>query len=501
MIICFVLFSSAGLFQACNDWLDIRSGEVLLQEEVFGDADGFRIAVNGVYRQVASQELYGRNLTWGLMSVAAQHYLGGYNMTTLLTRMSNYEWEHTDLLGITESMWAKSYNIIANCNNIIQETEKKDGDFFIHGQDEKDLILGEMYGMRALLHFEMLRLFVPAPSTGYKGAAIPYVSVFPTHQPERLDYDQAIKLIIEDMEKARTLLKPLDTDAFSAWIRDVEHRFIGGKHAAAWSEFVNFRGVRMNYWAATGLLARIYLWNGDMSKAYDAAKEVYDYHIDGIFTWTGSYSQTNIDYLHPKRWQELLLAFYDRNNYDNYEKEVALNGNNSWAPTFAMKNMNELFGTETNDYRYSGLYRNNVYVTYRRTTSLSAMAQSIAEWQGPLQIVIRFPEMYHIMIECLIHEQKYGEARTLAAALRQARGTGDTLIPHNNDDMDNDGVGDFTGWLINDIIREGLTEGQVFYMFKRLNRDVFNGANPYPMTPAKFTPPYPNNETSYATSN
>jgi hemolysin activation/secretion protein len=122
---------------------------------------------------------------------------------------------------------------------------------------------------------------------------------------------------------------------------------------------------------------------------------------------------------------------------------------------------------------------------------------NIGNFQGPLQTVIRFPEMYHIMIEYLIEQQRFTEARTLAATLRLQRGTNALNIPYDNADANGDGEGDFTTFLVNDIIREGLTEGQVFYLFKRLNRNIFNGVGDVQMTPEKFTPEYPNNETSY----
>jgi len=51
--------------------------------------------------------------------------------------------------------------------------------------------------------------------------------------------------------------------------------------------------------------------------------------------------------------------------------------------------------------------------------------------------------------------------------------------------------------LYNDIIRETLTEGQTFFLFKRLNRDVYNGASSIKMTPEKWYSPIPDEESSY----
>ncbi|MDR1414320.1 MAG: RagB/SusD family nutrient uptake outer membrane protein [Odoribacteraceae bacterium] len=486
---------------SCNDWLEVRSNDVLLQEEVFSDGDGIRIAVNGIYRQISSRDLYGENLTWGFASLLAQHYQGSYYLSDAQNRVANYDWKHSDLQSITERVWARSYNIIANCNNIIQEAVKKDSSFFVHGQVEKDLILGEMYGIRSLLHFEMLRLFVQAPSTGYTGPAIPYVTVYPTYQPVRLDLDSALIYIVGDMQRACELLAPVDTVAFESWSRVVTHRFKSGQHAASWGsdEFINYRGTRMNYWAARALLARIYMWMGDRTRAYEHASAVYSVHQRGRYLWTpvANQSNNNVDNIHTKRWTEALLAFYDQENYNNYEAVARTSLYSAYYPMFTMKNMADLFGVETNDYRYQGLFRDNQYIVWKRPAGTSPAALEVANYQGPLQTVIRFPEMYHIMIECLMEQQRFAEARDLFRVLKLQRGTNDANIPIDNTDTNADGEGDFKTALINDIIREGLTEGQVFYMFKRLNRNVFNGPANVQMTPEKFTPDYPNNETAY----
>ena len=46
-------------------------------------------------------------------------------------------------------------------------------------------------------------------------------------------------------------------------------------------------------------------------------------------------------------------------------------------------------------------------------------------------------------------------------------------------------------------IRETLTEGQTFFMFKRLNRDIFNGSSDIKMTPEKWVVPIPYSESAY----
>ena len=42
------------------------------------------------------------------------------------------------------------------------------------------------------------------------------------------------------------------------------------------NEFVNYRGMRMNYMAVTGLLARVHHYKGDYQKSYQYATEILD---------------------------------------------------------------------------------------------------------------------------------------------------------------------------------------------------------------------------------
>ena len=53
--------------------------------------------------------------------------------------------------------------------------------------------------------------------------------------------------------------------------------------------FFAFRGYRMNYYAITAILARVYFWNGEYELAYNEGKEVLDatYDDDGHIFFYG----------------------------------------------------------------------------------------------------------------------------------------------------------------------------------------------------------------------
>ena len=52
---------------SCNDWLDVRPSDEIKEEYLFETGNGYRTALNGIYRKLATFDLYGSNLSWGLI--------------------------------------------------------------------------------------------------------------------------------------------------------------------------------------------------------------------------------------------------------------------------------------------------------------------------------------------------------------------------------------------------------------------------------------------------
>ncbi len=63
----FISFAFAALTLAsCSDWLNLYPSDEIKEEYLFSSGDGFRTAMNGIYRKMATFDLYGSNLTWGI---------------------------------------------------------------------------------------------------------------------------------------------------------------------------------------------------------------------------------------------------------------------------------------------------------------------------------------------------------------------------------------------------------------------------------------------------
>ena len=61
-------------FYSCESWLNVTPSDRLSEEMLFNDREGFVKALNGVYIELNTNELYGRNLTAGALDVMGQYY-------------------------------------------------------------------------------------------------------------------------------------------------------------------------------------------------------------------------------------------------------------------------------------------------------------------------------------------------------------------------------------------------------------------------------------------
>lgn len=54
------------MLSSCEQWLDVAPDDQVNEETLFANGDGYRNALNGVYRDMATTQMYGRELTWDL---------------------------------------------------------------------------------------------------------------------------------------------------------------------------------------------------------------------------------------------------------------------------------------------------------------------------------------------------------------------------------------------------------------------------------------------------
>lgn len=251
------------LFCSCSDWFDIPSdGTGITDKKFFKDENSFYNALTDIYTQLRQPALYGENLSVGMLEFMGQHFAPYDPMTRAF---STYDYEQIEQQGIISNIWREMFRAIASCNKLIEAIEKTEVNFYNQGQ--KEIIAGEAYALRGALHFELLRLFHPQATAHPEYTALPYMKTFGTHISSPLSTAALLGNITQDLQRAAELLKPDDPILTGIRSVSVKPGEIDSK----------LRTFEMNYYAVTAMLARVALYSGDYSSAFDYANETFNH--------------------------------------------------------------------------------------------------------------------------------------------------------------------------------------------------------------------------------
>ncbi|TKC62413.1 RagB/SusD family nutrient uptake outer membrane protein [Pedobacter hiemivivus] len=469
-LIIFTAFVMTGL-SSCTKWLDIQPTDRVSDETLFSDSKGFRTALNGIYQQVAVPQLYGRQLTWGINSAMANDYYP-FNLNDELKSASNADLANNNIKGSLADIWRKAYTAIANCNKLLIEIEGKDDSFFQFGRSEKNLIKGEALALRALLHFDVVRIFSPATIRNNEQPFVPYQEYYPAHIAEALTTKEIMVKIIRDFELAQALVEENDLTKNSFYLSGGLAYTLNGISTQD-LVFFTFRMNRLNYVAINALLARAAMYSGDYVKAKKAAFLVYNFGPDGKrwFSFTPEYL-TNSVTRSQKLPEDLLLAFYDPKlvtNIKDYRGTLTFQLNTNYQ-TF--------FPPAERDYRRN-IINTTDNVSYKWLESVSQTPQNL------IMPVVRLSEAYYIYSECLYREGNTTDALIFLNKIRSARGKSSAFL-----DITENG---YYGELLMEYRREYMSEGQTIFAHKRLNRRMVLGNQTIEVND-RFTAPVPEDE-------
>ena len=191
----FILFSAAS----CKKWVENTPQPTQVDQSiVFSTEQGFRDVLNGVYLQMGDQSLYGRDLNMGVLSILGRSY--DVNITPAITPLfyqsAVYNLQDPTVKTYSADVWNKMYQSIANLNNLLANLETKKSMFT---GNNYNAFKGEALALRAYLHFDLLRLFAPAPASGPTSVpAIPYVTTINSKTTPASSTDQVLAQCIAD---------------------------------------------------------------------------------------------------------------------------------------------------------------------------------------------------------------------------------------------------------------------------------------------------------------
>lgn len=501
---------AALAMSSCNDWLDVEPSTEVDKNALFSNEDGYADAMAGVYTNMTSDNLYGKNLTWyglELMGGGATcmfgnnaNYLGYY-----FHPQSDYYMEDMRS-SFVDAIWNEQYNTIANVNAILANI---DDDQAVFTGDDYKIFKGEALGLRAFLHFDLLRLFGKAGSTNPDTEAIPYVNSLTSQVYPMLTVKQCADAIIADLTEAKKLLEvdPMRTGgSFSKYVCSSVTGSATYRNRYGIADWHN-RRFHFNYYAAVALMARAYLWMGDKTNALACAKEVIAAQSEK-FPWvnptlvanvasSSSYVSRDRTFCTEQIFALNITDMQDRMDGIMYEGENSFDGMNGNLMGFladcfddATRSQDPRYAYLKTTYSYYGYYNFNISTKYYDDDDYD---NDYSPWSADRVPLMRVSEMYYIAAEC---EPDLDTAVAYLEAVRKNRGMSSyPLTCTSKEELQDE--------IEKEYRKEFIAEGQLFYYEKRLGKTITTSSaySSSTITPELQTLPIPDDENTYGGRN
>lgn len=473
-----MILACSTMMVSCDSWLEVKPYDKISEGELQKSEEGYQKMLNGIYIDLNSDALYGQSLSVEMIEVMGGAYAIGTDNSVWgnYKDLSNYQYGTEYWRNRLDQTWNKAYALILNCNKILENIDQNQG-LFTGGNYYA--VKGEALALRAMLHFDMLRLFGPVYAKDSDKKAIPYYNK-QTNSPEPiLTAKEVAEKVVADLEEARILLAndPVKT----------EGTLMSGSQDGT-SNFMRYRALRLNYYAVEALLARVNLYMGNKTEAFKYATDVIKTADQGIFPFVdkslviGSpadpdriFSSEVLFALTNTSRSKIHKNFYDPSRLPNYVFRMDDN---------LMSNIVYGGATTTGGYQDDYRYRANWIATgsNRYFYKYSDMVAN-GSIQNTMIPMIRLGEMFLIAAES--QSDNLANGVQYVNALRRNRGVANlqTLTP----DL-----------LKYEYIRELYGEGQLFYLYKRLNSDIITSSNANKNPKASdliFVVPLPDSET------
>lgn len=492
ILIAIILLST--LCMGCKKWLDVQPQGQTTQEELFKTQKGFRDALTGAYIRMKSGNIYGGSLMWGNIEYMASNWDSQNTANVSLTKLIAGDYTDQYVKGWMDNTYQDLYKVVADVNSILQRIDDKkpvftDGNYA--------MIKGESLALRAFCHFDALRMFGPMPANPGSSRTLPYVTEVSKNVHEPLVYQEFARSILADLDQAEVLLKGVDPILKYS----VAQLNPGPNDKPVVDDnYLEYRQIRMNYYAVLALKARVYLWLVPLDNANKANAARYAQMVmDGVdpagkptFRLGEERDRAAEDYtMSPEHI--MALSVYDLSTTANglFGSSGSL-ARYDFSIADGFYYLNNLFpvAERTSDIRWKQMWS---YKTAAGSTSYAVYKKFIQKAANPiLQVpLLRLSEMSLILTECA---ESKGGAETVYAAYCSKKGIPFTAF--NAADWQTDRKNK----LIREYVREFYAEGQTFFTYKRFNVTTLPASWTYTFftgKPEKYIVPKPDREINY----
>jgi len=290
-------------------------------------------------------------------------------------------------------------------------------------------------------------MFGQSPSTSPNDKAIPYVRTFGVNPTHFSTVNETLDSCIRDLREASSLLAQTDTSALVQ---------------AGYDLYSSYTQNHINYWAVEALLARTYLYKGNFDSASYYASAVIGSNKFPVINSNVAASNNIIrDRLFS---QEILFSVYST-NVKLYNGLFDKSSGTALRLSPAGKTALYTTGSgSTSDYRYISWFDNN-------QTGVNVPSKYFQDNNLPYALqnnvpVVRVSEMYYIAAEAANSKGDINTGVSMLNKVRQGRG----LTPLNAGGIST--TDSVSTEIMKEYQKEFIQEGQTFFYYKRLNKDL-----------------------------
>ena len=452
---------------SCNEWLDVQPRSQVEDTELFSSERGFKEALAGVYSSMVSTNTYAKEMTYGFIGVLGQEW--DYYYSSQYNDAATYNYEAAYPTGFIRGIWTTNYTGIANANHLLANIDAKAGLF---AKDNYEVIKGEALALRAFLHFDLLRCFGVSYAVNPQQPSIAYSTSLSYSVAPQLSVSEATEAVLKDVLDAEALLKAHDPTATGRKITETED-----------NGYLYNRQLHLNYYAVKGLEARVRMWKGDYEGAVSAAEEVI---AADAFSWA---TVGNLQNGYDRCLADEHLFALNNLTLTSDVADAYFSDSSPYSFAVTRERLLDYFDNATQDYRYTFLFKsgssthaNNRYIMKYDEPS------NAAEFYSNKMPLIRLAEMYLIKSEALYRLGKTDESLATINQVRKARN-----LPALGEMP-----ADFFTELVHEYRRELLGEGQLFFLYKRLNSPNILYSDVDAVADKVYTFPLPITETESA---
>jgi len=504
------------VFTSCGKWLDgALPQDRNLDEKQFSTETGIHAALNGLYSRLASSRLYGSMLTMTSIELLAHYYY--YETSTDLIEfrgyesfrfMSEYRFDDYRVSEPFNAIWNMAYQTIFEINTFIKNL----GESEAISKEQKNVFLGEAYGLRAFIHLDLYRIFsgivYDPDNEGFFTRSIPYNDSPNVVPHTHISPDEYIIKLQQDINLALHYLED-DDPILTVGILDLQPSSDNAQSPVDFTEpaviFNTYlRNYRMNYYAVRALQARFLMFIGEEQQAAQTAQEILDESFGNgkLFNWANFRDieqERNRNYIF---YEEVIFGITNPDLYANWRNYTSSTSRGGLYAVHEDILRETIFG---NDIRLEGDLRRWPDVRTRQWLpslmddshfiSMKYENHQFSRYNPKefFQPLIRTAELWYIIAEAKLKAGDRDGAIEILDEFYLRRGSSAGWVSANAKTDE-----DVYKFLETEYYKEFYGEGQTWFYLKRNSSSSIISARAVrernPLTPANFFPNLPQRE-------